>query len=176
MIDLNPLSRKSLIILAKRYHLASTGDARKAARRKFNDRVKELGDRARMDSVDKGGPAMPGFRWRSSNSATELLQIQSTSDLTEDALEKLIAEVLDEELIPLLPKSAQFTEKPPEREWIVQDWVPRGEVTLFTGQGGLGKSVLALQLAVAVATGGSYPALAKQRGQMAWSVGEQKGV
>ncbi|QDB99737.1 hypothetical protein FGU64_04560 [Mesorhizobium sp. 8] len=42
---------------------------------------------------------------------------------------------------------------PPPREWLVQDWVPADVVTLFYGDGGTGKSLAALQLAAAVATG-----------------------
>src|SRR5690606_30654641 len=39
------------------------------------------------------------------------------------------------------------------RDWLVQDLVPGKTVTLFGGDGGTGKSLLALQLAVAVAGG-----------------------
>lgn len=42
------------------------------------------------------------------------------------------------------------------REWAVQDLVPSGTVTLLGGDGGTGKSLLALQLAFAIATGGRW--------------------
>ena len=41
----------------------------------------------------------------------------------------------------------------PEREWLVPDLIPARNVTLLYGDGGTGKSLLALQLAVAVALG-----------------------
>ncbi|WP_299436770.1 AAA family ATPase [uncultured Rhodospira sp.] len=41
----------------------------------------------------------------------------------------------------------------PERRWMVADLVPHGSVTMLSGDGGLGKSLLTLQLAVASATG-----------------------
>lgn len=41
----------------------------------------------------------------------------------------------------------------PPREWVVRDWIPKGEVTLLFGDGGTGKSLLAMQLATAAATG-----------------------
>lgn len=44
----------------------------------------------------------------------------------------------------------------PSREWLVRDLVPSGTVTLLGGDGGTGKSLLALQLACAVATGGKW--------------------
>lgn len=42
------------------------------------------------------------------------------------------------------------------REWLVDDLIPMKTVTLFSGDGGTGKSLLALQLAVSVATGGAW--------------------
>jgi RecA-family ATPase len=41
----------------------------------------------------------------------------------------------------------------PEREWVVQDRVPLKNVTLLSGEGGVGKSVISLHLAVATAVG-----------------------
>ncbi len=44
----------------------------------------------------------------------------------------------------------------PPREWLVPDLVPSRTVTLLGGDGGTGKSLLALQLACAVATDGAW--------------------
>lgn len=44
----------------------------------------------------------------------------------------------------------------PPRLWLVQDLVPMGTVTLLGGDGGTGKSLLALQLAVSVAGGAQW--------------------
>jgi hypothetical protein len=41
----------------------------------------------------------------------------------------------------------------PERQWIIQDWLPEGELTALYGPPGSGKSMAALQLALAVASG-----------------------
>jgi len=43
----------------------------------------------------------------------------------------------------------------PERAWFIRDWLPAGYAapTLFTGDGGTGKSLLAMQLAIAISTG-----------------------
>lgn len=41
----------------------------------------------------------------------------------------------------------------PVREWLAHDLIPMGTVTLLSGDGGTGKSLLALQLAAAVASG-----------------------
>ena len=41
----------------------------------------------------------------------------------------------------------------PERRWIVPHWIPHGAVTMINGDGGVGKSLLAMQLLTAAATG-----------------------
>ena len=46
-------------------------------------------------------------------------------------------------------------EQPTARKWLVEDWLPAGRVTMLTGEGGAGKSRLALQLAAGIASGGS---------------------
>ncbi|MFN4158605.1 MAG: AAA family ATPase [Gemmobacter sp.] len=66
-------------------------------------------------------------------------------------------------VVPIIPKAerastfyiaATLKDKPvPPREWLVPDLVPQNTVTLFGGDGGTGKSLLALQLAVGAATG-----------------------
>ncbi|MCU0826831.1 MAG: AAA family ATPase [Tabrizicola sp.] len=49
--------------------------------------------------------------------------------------------------------ASDFAGRPvPPREWLVVDLVPRSTVTLFGGDGGTGKSLVALQLATAVAS------------------------
>ncbi|WP_132535163.1 AAA family ATPase [Rhizobium sp. PP-F2F-G48] len=42
---------------------------------------------------------------------------------------------------------------PAVRQWEVKDWIPRGEVTLLYGDGGIGKTLLAHQYATAAAAG-----------------------
>lgn len=42
---------------------------------------------------------------------------------------------------------------PPPVSWLVKDWMPDATLSVLTGSGGAGKSRIALQLAVAVATG-----------------------
>jgi RecA-family ATPase len=54
------------------------------------------------------------------------------------------------------PASEWSGKSVPPREWLVRDLVPSRTVTLLGGDGGTGKSLLALQLAYAVATGGAW--------------------
>ena len=44
----------------------------------------------------------------------------------------------------------------PERRWIVPGWIPHGAVTMLGGDGGVGKSLVAMQLATACATGNPW--------------------
>jgi RecA-family ATPase len=41
----------------------------------------------------------------------------------------------------------------PERSWVVRDRIPLNNVTLFSGEGAIGKTILSLQLAVATVLG-----------------------
>ena len=43
-----------------------------------------------------------------------------------------------------------------DRQWVIEDWLPTGYVTLFPGSGGLGKTLLGQQLQIATATGNSF--------------------
>jgi RecA-family ATPase len=60
------------------------------------------------------------------------------------------------------PKSSPFIrpatfgdEQPPNREWAVEGWIPAGKTTLISGDGGVGKTLIAQQLLTAVATPGA---------------------
>lgn len=55
--------------------------------------------------------------------------------------------------LPLFDLSALAGEPPANRKWAVPDFIPANEVTLFTGPGGSGKSLLAQQLATCLAAG-----------------------
>lgn len=61
--------------------------------------------------------------------------------------------------------AASLKDKPvPSREWLVPELVPQRTVTLFGGDGGTGKSLLALQLAIAAAAGGGWLGRPVQQG------------
>jgi len=52
--------------------------------------------------------------------------------------------------------ATDFTGAPPVREWLVKDWIPKGTVTALYGDGGVGKTLIAQQLAYAAAIGGNW--------------------
>lgn len=69
------------------------------------------------------------------------------------AKEKRQAAQVAESQISFVDFGALAFGDPPPRQWIVQEWVPRSSVTALFGRGGHGKSLLAQQMAVAVANG-----------------------
>lgn len=51
---------------------------------------------------------------------------------------------------------SDLTGHPPEREWIVPDWLPKGVVSSLSGDGGMGKTLIAQQLLYAAGVGGKW--------------------
>lgn len=85
------------------------------------------------------------------------------SGLAAGAAEPRAAPERPQERVQALPQGPLFTPasalagKPiAPRSWLVRDLVPDGTVTLLGGDGGTGKSLLALQLAVGTATGRAW--------------------
>jgi RecA-family ATPase len=59
--------------------------------------------------------------------------------------------------------------EPPERQWIVPHWIPAGHVTLLSGRGGVGKSLLAQHLGTAIAAGSPYLENLTPRSVLMWA-------
>ena len=62
----------------------------------------------------------------------------------------------------------------PRQHWLVEDLIPAGNVTLLSGDGATGKSLLALQLAVAVATGGNWIGMKPEPGAVLYVSAEDE--
>ena len=65
------------------------------------------------------------------------------------------ANLTSKAILPII-EAVDLIGEPPQRQWLVPDAIPQGNVTLIYGNGGDGKSLLALQLAVATAKGRSW--------------------
>lgn len=61
---------------------------------------------------------------------------------------------------------------PPDQKWIVPDYIPAGEITLFTGYGGAGKSLLAQQLSTCIASGAELLGLPIERKRVLYVTAE----
>ena len=97
---------------------------------------------ALSDIRDETGPAPSGYR-------QHLLSAASQPDRA--SLENLKNAI--ESARPI--RTARWgVQQPTTRKWLIEDWLPAGRVTMLTGEGGAGKSRLALQLAAGIASGG----------------------
>lgn len=100
-----------------------------------------------------GGEKSDVFDWlRNGGSAFELLR------LAEDAFAS--AKKDDDDEWPALDLVACAAENAPERQWVVEGWVPANKASLLSGDGGVGKSLLAQMEATCIATG--HPILGVQ--------------
>lgn len=63
------------------------------------------------------------------------------------------AQVKPTKILPILDLVALAEHSPPPRKWALDGFIPQDEVTLFTGRGGAGKSLLAKQLSTCIASG-----------------------
>lgn len=78
----------------------------------------------------------------------------------EPELERQTAEYLGEaplKPLPMFDLALLGGAEPEARQWILPDYIPAGEITLFTGPGGAGKSLFAQQMATCLA--GAVPFL-----------------
>ena len=68
---------------------------------------------------------------------------------------------------------SDLEEKPlPPRQWLVENWIPLGQPSLFYGDGGTGKSLAALQLMIAVASGNKWFGLQTDQGSSMYLTAE----
>ena len=62
----------------------------------------------------------------------------------------------------------------PQRQWIVEDVIPDETLTLLTGEGGIGKTTLALQLAVAMRIDGDWLGMKVTQGSVLFVTSEDE--
>ena len=74
--------------------------------------------------------------------------------------------------IKWIDMSAWDGEPTPEREWFIRDRIPIRQLTLFSGEGAVGKSLLTLHLLVATALGRDWLKMLPEPGP-AWYVGAE---
>ncbi|MFD1744050.1 AAA family ATPase [Rhizobium helianthi] len=74
------------------------------------------------------------------NSGLKVVKLKAANDNTRAA-----------DTFPLVNPAQWHGQPIPPRQWFIEDLIPMGQVTLLSGDGGVGKSLLALQLAAAAA-------------------------
>lgn len=100
-------------------------------------------------------------RWH----AGELIAVPTTPDALRALSERLMFAARDMKpfvadndnaplaTLPVINASEWAHLDPPEREWFIKGLIPEGTVTLVSGDGGVGKSLLLLQIGIASALG-----------------------
>jgi RecA-family ATPase len=87
----------------------------------------------------------------------------SAFDLRQQAEVALAAADAPTSIFSIIDLGGWIGRDPPVREWVVQDWIPSHQTTLLTGSGGVGKSLLAQQMATCVALGLPFMGVPTQR-------------
>lgn len=70
----------------------------------------------------------------------------------------------DELPAPPLIRVSEWAGEPPERRWVLREWIVQGSVNSLYGDGGLGKTLLAQQLAYAVSIGAPFLGIETAKG------------
>ena len=119
-------------------------------------------------TVPDGGAALAEarsrlLRWRAradpeqGAADAKLATAIAAADLSDPAALDRIAAALDPDLT-VLGAETDWAAKWPEREWLIEGWMPVGRVGLVSGRGGRGKTRLALQVAARIGSArGSVP-------------------
>ncbi len=64
---------------------------------------------------------------------------------------------------PLIDPTKWAGKEIPQREWVIENWIPMNYVTALYGDGGLGKTLLAQQLLTSIATGREWLGLSVKK-------------
>ena len=104
--------------------------------------------RSDLDAALKADPLHVGVR-------TDADLKAAASEAAEVADSEAAWAVLRSRLARLIDITTQWDleTQPDDRAWLVADWLPAGRAGMLVGTGGTGKSKLALQLAIAIASG-----------------------
>nr|BDD47867.1 hypothetical protein 37 [Burkholderiaceae bacterium] len=117
-----------------------------------------LWDEWSKNSATKYKPGECNSRWRSfSNKKPGAVTLATLIDATNAKLDKT-KQIEKEKIEPLAPtkfvRLRELNERNPiPIEWVIKGWLPMGNCTGLYADGGVGKSVLALQVAAVVANG-----------------------
>jgi RecA-family ATPase len=134
--------------------VAAEAIARAANDNEWRNRIEAAEDAAKAFRAGKHAYGLIGMRKQFGNAVADQIAEWLGYDGSGERQEES-AEPTPEELPPLsfINMSNWDNEPVPEQEWAVLDRIPLGQTTLFTGEGGYGKSTVQLHLCAAHALG-----------------------
>jgi RecA-family ATPase len=154
----DPVAVMAMDVRIRDVALAAPGDRWEVFKRACEATARDIvgGWLDRDDAFDRLGDAAVNHDLVDQHGEDAVQRILADAIHTADADSKIFAGVLDPSPPPApaielvrLDLARYDTEQIPAREWGVPDRFPRRNVVLLSGHGGIGKSILLLQLAVA---------------------------
>ncbi len=107
-----------------------------------------------LPDLPDGGDVSDWFDADPNRTAEQLIEICFSAPLwTPDAADANAATDTPLPPLPFINLSAWQDQPVPARAWVVQDRIPQKSVTLLSGEGAIGKSILALHLSTAIVLG-----------------------
>jgi RecA-family ATPase len=134
--------------------LAAEAIARAAGDEEWRDRTKAAEDAATAYRAGEHAYGLTGMRKQFGEAVADQVADWLGYDASSEHQEE--SSTPEPEELPPLPfiSMANWDNEPvPEQEWAVPDRIPLGQTTLFTGEGGYGKSTVQLHLCAAHALG-----------------------
>lgn len=141
-------------------HVDEAGDAEAMAKRA--EALEAIRNAIRTGDYATARRELDGFEAATPEAPDPLAELDAVG--TPDGLRRILDAV---DPGPALPTATDWTGDPEPRAWLAPAWLPSGRAALFTGPGGGGKSLFALQLAAAIAGGDRNPFRCDPRGEAA---------
>ena len=97
----------------------------------------------------------------------DVVDLDAVDDVFDDILADRVAQFK-------FVHASEIVQRPPT-SWLVDDLLPREDITMMYGESGAGKSFLALDLSLAIARGVEWHGMATRRGAVCWIAAEAEG-
>lgn len=118
---------------------------------------RDFAERARQDIITGGGKAntvsLPGL-----SEGQDIIDWQGSSEELRALVDAALngpAEPVDDPIGEMVSVASLHGVEPEPQGWLIEEMLPAGAVTTMFGDGGVGKTLAAMQFGVAVATGGA---------------------
>lgn len=132
-----------------------------------DDRWRDANDNPGARAAESAAHGVPGATWllpRFREDATHPTDFNDLAALEGLGVVRAQVETAVPATLDTAPASLWADQPVPVRQWLLADWIPMRQTTALYGDGGVGKTLLAQQLATAVASGRGFLGLAPRAG------------